>query len=322
MSGPLIVSAVVYASHHAIARSSTFLSTGWLVEAPKLLHPDGALTVLDALLLSRRSLINQATLCSTILLVHVCSSWFTEDRHRRKVKVPEGEVNSVPRREGRRAYLYVLFTVSVTLWVLCVRIALKEAKLGIWQSESRTDCPLWLSREYLLFRIIIDLSYPEVVVISLFYQFALYAAIRLAHHGFTLGELGLVCFGATVLFMEMVNLTKAKVRVIPQNFFGINPLIYFAALACYNTIYQDLPSTHPPLNISDCSYTRNSSHWGSAFSLAVSLTTYRPTSRSSITLPRRETQAPSFPRPRLLCGNHPHRWWTDWVLDTLVSRQP
>lgn len=137
LSGPLIVSAVVYASHHAIAKGTNFFE-GWLIEAPKLLHPDSPLTALDVLLLSRRSLINQATLCSTILLIHVCSSWVTEDRHRRKVNVPEGEVNSVPRKEGRRAYLYVLFTISVTLWVLCVRIALKEAKLGIWQSKLRT----------------------------------------------------------------------------------------------------------------------------------------------------------------------------------------
>ena len=63
----------------------------------------------------------------------------------------------------------------------------------------------------------VDLSYPEVVLISLFYQFVLYSAIRLAHHCFTLGELGLVCFGATVLFMETINLTKAKVRTMPEH---------------------------------------------------------------------------------------------------------
>lgn len=46
----------------------------------------------------------------------------------------------------------------------------------------------------------------------MFFQFSLYACVRVAHHGFTFGELGLVAFGATVLFMELVNLTKAKVR--------------------------------------------------------------------------------------------------------------
>lgn len=52
----------------------------------------------------------------------------------------------------------------------------------------------------------------EVVAASIFFQFSLYSAVRLAHHGFTLGELGLVSFGATALFMEMMNLTLALVR--------------------------------------------------------------------------------------------------------------
>ncbi len=57
------------------------------------------------------------------------------------------------------------------------------------------------------------MSYFEVVASAMFFQFSLYACVRIAHHGFTFGELGLVAFGATVLFMELVNLTKAKVRV-------------------------------------------------------------------------------------------------------------
>lgn len=94
-------------------------------------HP---LTPLEALVHSRRYLVSQATFCATILLVHVCASWVTEARHRRKLVVPEGEISSVPRKEGRRTYLYILFAISITLWILCVRIALEEVKLGIWQS--------------------------------------------------------------------------------------------------------------------------------------------------------------------------------------------
>ncbi|EJF64580.1 hypothetical protein DICSQDRAFT_133331 [Dichomitus squalens LYAD-421 SS1] len=165
------------------------MPSGWLVETPMTLpHSATVVTPLEALLLSRRYLVSQATFCATILLVHVCASWVTEARHRKKLVVPEGEVSSVPRKEGRRTYLYILFTVSVTLWILCVRIALKEAKLGIWQS----------------------MSYFEVVASAMFFQFSLYICVRLAHRGFTFGELGLVAFGATVLFMELMNLTIAK----------------------------------------------------------------------------------------------------------------
>ncbi|KAI0649338.1 hypothetical protein C8Q79DRAFT_903711 [Trametes meyenii] len=165
------------------------LPTGWLIETPMTLAQSAnPLTPLQALLQSRRYLVSQSTFCATLLLVHVCASWVTEARHRRKLVVPEGEVSSVPRKEGRRTYLYILFTISVTLWILCVRIALKEMRLGIWQS----------------------MSYFEVVTSAMFYQFSLYISVRLAHRGFTFGELGLVAFGATVLFMELVNLTIAK----------------------------------------------------------------------------------------------------------------
>lgn len=47
----------------------------------------------------------------------------------------------------------------------------------------------------------------------MFFQLSLYISIRMAHHGFTLGELSVVCFGATVLFMELLNLTIARVRL-------------------------------------------------------------------------------------------------------------
>ncbi|CDO75786.1 hypothetical protein BN946_scf184934.g1 [Trametes cinnabarina] len=169
------------------------LPAGWLVEPPMTLPHTAAgdipVAALEALLRSRRYLVSQSTFCATLLLVHVCASWVTEARHQRKLVVPEGEVSSVPRKEGRRTYLYVLFTISVTLWILCVRIALKEMRLGIWQS----------------------MSYFEVVTSAMFFQFSLYISVRLAHRGFTFGELGLVAFGATILFMELVNLTIAKV---------------------------------------------------------------------------------------------------------------
>jgi hypothetical protein len=35
----------------------------------------------------------------------------------------------------------------------------------------------------------------------------------MAHRGFTLGELGLVCFGGTAVFMEFLNITMARVRL-------------------------------------------------------------------------------------------------------------
>ena len=53
-----------------------------------------------------------------------------------------------------------------------------------------------------------------MVIASLFYQFSLYVCVRLARRGFTLGELGIVCHAATTLFMETVNVTRNKIRVL------------------------------------------------------------------------------------------------------------
>lgn len=64
----------------------------------------------------------------------------------------------------------------------------------------------------------LDLSYFDVAVMSSFYQFSIYVMIRLSHGGFTLGEVGLVGLGTTVLFMETVNLTIAKVSLISFRF--------------------------------------------------------------------------------------------------------
>ncbi|EIW57386.1 dolichol kinase [Trametes versicolor FP-101664 SS1] len=189
--GPLIAAALLYISLQLSSMDPPGdpLPGGWLVEPPMTLPQTAIpLTPLQASLRSRRILVSQSTFCATLLLVHVCASWVTEARHRRKLVVPEGEVSSVPRKEGRRTYLYILFAISVTLWILCVRIALEELRLGIWQS----------------------MSYFEVVTSAMFFQMTLYISVRLAHRGFTFGELGLVAFGATILFMELCNLTIAK----------------------------------------------------------------------------------------------------------------
>jgi dolichol kinase len=55
------------------------------------------------------------------------------------------------------------------------------------------------------------LTYKDVIISSVFFQFALYTMVRLARGGFTVGELGLVAQGATILFLEAVNFAVAKV---------------------------------------------------------------------------------------------------------------
>ena len=96
---------------------------------------DPKLTQAEALVVSRRALVDLATICSTILLVHVCASWWKESRVR-KDGLPETERASVPRSEMRRLRLYVVFGLVVSLAVVTMRAGFREMGWGIWQSPS------------------------------------------------------------------------------------------------------------------------------------------------------------------------------------------
>lgn len=110
----------------------------------------------------------------------------------------------------------------------------------------------------------------EVVAASLFYQFTMYSAVRLAHHGFTLGELGLTCFGATVLFMEMMNLTIARVRRLTSNCKAINHFM-ITAMASHHSLHQDISPAYPIAHLSDRPHPWVFSHGLSAVTASLSL---------------------------------------------------
>ncbi|KAI9512992.1 Fph type histidine kinase [Russula earlei] len=188
--GPLITSALYYVALKLDTQPrGTPHPPFWHIEAPWRLSDDTFVAPLQALVLSRRNAVDLGTLCSTTLLIHVCASHWYEWRHRRHHRVSEGERGSVPRSEVRKGWLYTIFTFLVCAFLLGLRFALDHAQVSLWR----------------------HLSYWEVASSSVFFQFSLYIAVRLAHGGFTLGELGLVVFGATALFTELVNLTVARI---------------------------------------------------------------------------------------------------------------
>jgi dolichol kinase len=135
--GPIIATALLYSSvqlSSTLPRASSPLPAGWLIEPPaQLVNPQGQYTALEALVLSRYNLVDLATFCSTLLLFHVCASWWIEARYRKCAYTPEGERGSVPRSEGLRSRNYVLFTFGVSLGALCIRALLEEVGYGIWQ---------------------------------------------------------------------------------------------------------------------------------------------------------------------------------------------
>lgn len=106
----------------------------WLIEPPAVLGKSpGELTAIQALVFSRRTMIQQSTFCSFILLAHLTASRLIEARHRAIVSTPEGERGSVPRKEGRRTWLYFQFTIFVTLSTLAIRSLFEVAEIRVWK---------------------------------------------------------------------------------------------------------------------------------------------------------------------------------------------
>lgn len=200
--GPLIATALLVTSLQQEAQIAAdpgyaLLPRSWLIEPPIVL--DGApspKTVVEALVLSRRHLVDIAMMTSTILLAQVSASWWYESRFERASNAPEGERASVPRSEARKFGMYVLFIFGSTMTALCFRAVAVDAGLGIWQ----------------------NMSYFEIILCSVLYQLYLYFAIRMAHRGCTVGELGLMCFGGVALSMELMNMTKARIWPVTTPF--------------------------------------------------------------------------------------------------------
>jgi hypothetical protein len=87
---------------------------------------------LDALIHARRSLVDLATLCAGVVLVHVWASWHYEWRKASAQSAADGERFSVPRAEARRLKKYLLFAAGVAAGAAVLKAAFVAAGCGIW----------------------------------------------------------------------------------------------------------------------------------------------------------------------------------------------
>ncbi|KAF8656850.1 hypothetical protein AX16_002397 [Volvariella volvacea WC 439] len=208
--GPIIACALLVSALRLLSDNAPTLPAAWRIETPVALHnPQWQISSMEALVLSRLNLVDLASFCSALLLLHVGASWWLESRCSTSGNASEGERTSVPRSEGLRSWYYIIFTTCVSLGMFGIKHLLEDF-----------GCPFW---RYL--------SPFEAIIAASFYQFALYLSIRLAHRGFTLGELGLVCFGGTALFMEFLNITIARIWPVTTPFIKTyrlpTPLVIF-----------------------------------------------------------------------------------------------
>ncbi|KAF7317040.1 Dolichol kinase [Mycena chlorophos] len=210
--GPLIAAALLLCSLEP--HPGDGLPPDWAIEAPIQLPTRNARAPppLVALLRGRYNLLSLATFTSAILLLHVSASQWLENRKSAAAMTTsptDGERRSVPRSEGVRGLYFIFFTLGSAGSLFVLRIVLEVLRIGIWQ----------------------HLNLFDVIVGAIFYQFTLYVALRMAHRGLTLGELGLICFGGTAVFMEFLNITTARIWPVTTAFLKTyrlpTPLVVF-----------------------------------------------------------------------------------------------
>ncbi|WWD16230.1 hypothetical protein CI109_100656 [Kwoniella shandongensis] len=226
---PLVAAALLHAALSQLAANPLSpIPKGWNIEFPMVLPstpiksvpqspsnriPTDTIRALSALATSRRNLVQLFTLCSFVLLVHLTRTLHLELKQAKVNKQPTSQHVSAPlerenseqartqqpspaslagtywlrRGEWRRTRSVVGFSFLVTGGCIVVKTVTAYIGRGVWS---------------------------DIVIATLFYQFSLYVCVRLARRGFTLGELAVVCNAATALFMETVNLTRMKIRIL------------------------------------------------------------------------------------------------------------
>ncbi|KZT42170.1 hypothetical protein SISSUDRAFT_1030673 [Sistotremastrum suecicum HHB10207 ss-3] len=208
--GPFIAAGCLFTSFESLQKQQAWLP-GWLIEEPTT--PE----VQAGLLQSRRGLLQLCFMCSSILLVHMVASRLNNTQKNEKGDDGRNGRSWLTESEIRRIWLYVGFTVIVTLGALSL-------KLATLQHRFRLLHELGIS-------FVAALGSVDVAVGSLFFQFALYVMVRLNRRGFTLGELGLVAQGATAIFLETFRLTVSKLWPPADNrvvtFRDPSPLLIF-----------------------------------------------------------------------------------------------
>lgn len=133
---PLIATAMLIDSEYKL-RSPGFsiLPEGWLIESPPTLPQSRQpSTALEALVRSRRNLVQLMSLSSVILLVHFYASRRSQSQ---QSNGSESGLPSLPKTEGSKTMSYVGFTCIVTAAALLFKMALTQMNIDIWQGGGR-----------------------------------------------------------------------------------------------------------------------------------------------------------------------------------------
>lgn len=150
----------------------------WQIEAPWPILGSRTVshTTLNALALSRSSLLSLQSLTSTTMLCHLLATKY--------IRRP----SAFPKSNWRKLWSFIKFSTTLSLLLVLLQEAFRHYNIPIWT----------------------DLTRGEIFSATLFYQNNLYTISRLARKSFTLGELGIVATVGVTLTLEVLNLTSAK----------------------------------------------------------------------------------------------------------------
>ncbi|KAG8753003.1 hypothetical protein FRC14_006525 [Serendipita sp. 396] len=208
--GPIVAASMLYGTITVDVAQDSYYPPGWTIESPLYLPKShDKIFPRQALINGRRNLVQLSTLCAFVLLTHLFTSNLPAFRAKETASENHGPGWERRMRKGRRSWLFVGYATVVSTTAVAFHVLCDSVNFQIWK----------------------DLSYFDVAFISAFYQFSVYVMIRLSHGGFTLGEVGLIGVGSTVLVMEAINLTIAKIWPVTTPYIKTvrypNPLLIY-----------------------------------------------------------------------------------------------
>lgn len=136
----------------------SFHPPGWLIESPAYLSKSFAkIHPREALLNSRRNLVQLSTLCSFVLLTHLCTSNLASSNGAH-TKHEDGWKKM---KRGWRSWSFIGYAASITVVAVTVHVICNALSLQIWKGE-----PFDLTDQYMLmfpqiYLTSMSLSYPH-----------------------------------------------------------------------------------------------------------------------------------------------------------------
>jgi hypothetical protein len=130
--GPITVAGMLYGTLISEYSSNSLYPQGWLIEAPKYLHKSmGPIHPREALLNSRRNLVQLSTLCAFVLLTHICTSRLSKPN---KAASTESERKT---RKGMRSWNLVCYVALISTMAVAFHVACDVMGLEIWKGWSK-----------------------------------------------------------------------------------------------------------------------------------------------------------------------------------------